>query len=95
MNVRLILFSGIVTAIIGTGIGFTAANVFPSPYTSKLYQDLDQKYALIGAVAGLALGASQEALRQMKKQLDEEEAKEAKEAIAPQKAKLNIVRSNR
>jgi uncharacterized membrane protein YgaE (UPF0421/DUF939 family) len=74
MNIKLIIFSGIVTALVGSGVGVVMATMFPTPYTSAAYQDLDQKYAVIGAVAGLALGGSQEALRQLKKQRDEEES---------------------
>jgi flagellar motor component MotA len=79
MNTKLIVFSSIVTALVGTGIGFVLANMFPSPYTGKLYQDLDQKYELIGAATGLLLGGSQEALRQLKKQRDEEEVRQIRE----------------
>jgi hypothetical protein len=38
-----------------------------------MYQHMDQKYAVIGAVAGLLFGASQESIRQLKKQRDQEE----------------------
>lgn len=73
MNLRLIVFSGVVTAVIGSGLGLVLANMFPTPYTSSFYQNLDRKYAAAGAVAGLLFGSSQEALRQLKKQREQEE----------------------
>ncbi|MEH2118923.1 hypothetical protein [Nostoc sp.] len=73
MNVRLIAFSGFVTAFVGAGIGFIAADLFPCPYTSQMYKDLDQKYAIVGAVTGLVIGASQEMIRELKQERDAEE----------------------
>ncbi|MEH1943355.1 MAG: hypothetical protein V7L01_24475 [Nostoc sp.] len=73
MNGKLIAFSGFVTAFVGAGIGFIAANLFPCPYTSQMYQDLEQKYALVGAVAGLVIGSSQEMIRELKQERDAEE----------------------
>jgi uncharacterized membrane protein YgaE (UPF0421/DUF939 family) len=55
MNAKLIAFSGFVTAFVGVGIGFIAANLVPCPYTSQMYKGLEQKYAIVGAVAGLLL----------------------------------------
>jgi outer membrane lipoprotein SlyB len=72
MNAKLIVFSGIVTAAVGAGLGIVIANLAPTPYTD-LYRHLDQKYAVIGAVAGLLVGASQESLRELKQQRDQEE----------------------
>jgi uncharacterized membrane protein YgaE (UPF0421/DUF939 family) len=73
MNTRLIAFSGFVTAFVGAGIGFVTANLLPCPYTSQMYQDLEQKYALVGAVAGLLIGSSQEMIRELKQERDAEE----------------------
>ncbi len=74
MNTRLIIFSSVVTSILGAGLGLVLASVAPTQYTGEMYQHLDHKYAVIGAVAGLLFGASQESIRQLKKQRDQEEA---------------------
>lgn len=73
MNAKLIAFSGIVTAFLGAGIGFIIAILLPSPYTSPMYKDLAQKYAIIGGVAGLLIGSSQEMVRELKQERDLEE----------------------
>lgn len=73
MNAKLIAFSGIVTAFLGAGIGFIIAILLPSPYTSPMYKDLAQKYAMIGGVAGLLIGSSQEMVRELKQERDLEE----------------------
>jgi hypothetical protein len=82
MNNNRIIFSGIVTAVVGVGLGLVMVQLFPTPYRGEMYQNLDHKYGLIGGVAGLLFGASQEAVRQLKRQCDQEEAIAAKQERA-------------
>lgn len=73
MNLRLIVFSGVITSVVGVGVGLLLANLFPTPYQGGFYEHMNRKYMAIGGVSGLLIGMSQEALRQLKKQRDEEE----------------------
>ncbi len=71
MNGKRILFSGIVTALIGSGLGLILAHMFPTPFQSlEVYQDLDRKYLEIGALAGFLMGSSLEAVRQLQQESD-------------------------
>ncbi|MEH2136030.1 hypothetical protein [Nostoc sp.] len=72
MNAKLIAFSGLVTAFVGAGIGFITASLLPCPYTSQMYQNLEKKYAIVGAVTGLLIGSSQEMIRELKQERDAE-----------------------
>lgn len=45
-----------------------------APYMGRIYQKLNHQESLIGRVAGLLFGASQEAVRQLKRQCAQEEA---------------------
>jgi hypothetical protein len=74
MNTKKIVFSGMVTGVVGVGLGLVVLALAPCPYTGKPYQNLDRTYTLIGGIAGLLIGASQETIRQLKKERDYEEA---------------------
>ncbi|MGJ3245037.1 MAG: hypothetical protein ACFE0I_03060 [Elainellaceae cyanobacterium] len=74
MNVRLVIFSGIVTAIVGTVLGIGVAEIAEPQYESPIYQNVEQKYAIAGAVIGFAVGIGQECVRQIKHQQQEEES---------------------
>lgn len=71
MNSRLIIFSGIMTALVGAVIGLAATKI-GSPnfnqlkYEGQYYQDLYKNYALIGAGLGFAIGVGQECIRELK-----------------------------
>jgi hypothetical protein len=73
MNIRLIIFSGVITALIGAVLGLAAARIGQRDfnqlkYQGQYYQDLHNKYALIGASLGLAIGIGQECVRELKAQ---------------------------
>ncbi len=75
MNGKRIIFSGMMIALIGTGLGRVLATLFPTPYRHlEVYQDLDRKYMAIGAVAGFLLGSSLEAVRQLKQDSDRQDS---------------------
>lgn len=73
MNQRRIWFSGLVTAAVGVGIGLVAAKIVQSPFTSSPYRHLERTYMVVFGSGGLLIGASQEALRQLKQKRDQEE----------------------
>lgn len=73
MNYKRIIFSSLITAILGTGIGWVIGRAIPNPYTAEIYRDLGRKYAIVGGSFGLLMGFSQESLRQLKQQRDREE----------------------
>jgi hypothetical protein len=78
MNIKLILFSGLITAMLGSVFGLAAAHLGQPDfnrlkYESQVYKDLHHKYyGLIGAGLGFTVGFSQECVRQLKAQRDKE-----------------------
>jgi hypothetical protein len=82
MNIKLIIFSGIVTALIGSVVGLAVAHIGQKEfnqfkYESQVYEDLYQKYyGFIGAGLGFVIGVSQECVRELKEQRDKELEKE-------------------
>jgi len=81
MNVRTIVFSGIVTAAIGAVIGLTGARIgqrdfnqlkFEGQHYGQHYEGMQNRYALVGASVGLAVGLGQECVRQLKAERDRE-----------------------
>ncbi|MFB2877570.1 hypothetical protein [Floridanema aerugineum] len=73
MNFKLIVFSSLITALIGATIGFTAGGLFRPRFSSRIYRDMHRNYTVVGGVSGLVIGGCQESIRQLKKQRDEEE----------------------
>lgn len=73
MNSKRIIFSGIVTALLGAGIGWVIGRAFPSPYTAEIYRSLERKYLVVGSTLGFIFGCSQESLRQLKQQSDRQQ----------------------
>ncbi len=78
MNYKKIIFSGIITALLGAGIGWVISRALPSPYTAEIYRGLDRKYLVVGSTLGLIFGCSQETLRQLKQQSERDEANQKK-----------------
>jgi hypothetical protein len=77
MNFRTIIFSGIVTAAIGATIGLAAARIGQRDFNQlrfegKYYEGIQNRYALVGASVGLAVGLGQECVRQLKAERDRE-----------------------
>jgi hypothetical protein len=78
MNIRLVLFSGLITAGIGAVVGLAAAKIGQRDfnqlrYEGQSYQELYKSYALIGAGLGFAAGVGQECLWELKAQRDREQ----------------------
>ncbi|AUB39386.1 Multidrug efflux pump subunit AcrB [Nostoc flagelliforme CCNUN1] len=59
--------------IFGFGIIMVFLTLAACPYTSQMYQNLERKYAIVGAVAGLLIGSSQEMIRELKQEQDAEQ----------------------
>ena len=77
MNRKLILFSGIVTAMAGAIIGLGVAemgrgDVRQLRYESRVYEDVQKYYIIVGAALGFAVGAGQECIRELKAERDRE-----------------------
>ncbi len=77
MNRKLILFSGIVTALAGAAIGLAAAEMGKGDlrqlrYESQVYADVQKYYIIVGATLGFAVGAGQECVRELKAERDRE-----------------------
>lgn len=81
MNIKLIVFCGLVTASLGTVLGLATAEMSRGELkpikvvNSEVQQSSPYKhYSLIGASIGLIVGASQECVRELK-YMKEKEAK--------------------
>ncbi len=72
MNYKMLLFAGGVTMAIGMGLGIILATILPTPYSTGVYRAQRTGFIITGAIAGLIVGASQEAIRQLKQQQDQD-----------------------
>ena len=78
MNIRLIIFSGIMTALVGAVIGLAATKISQRNfdqliYSGEYYQGLQEKYALIGAGIGFAVGVGQECVRELRSESNKDQ----------------------
>jgi hypothetical protein len=76
MNMKMVIFSGILTALIGSMVGLASAEMGQSDFNrlrfeSQYYQNLHSRYVLFGAGIGLAVGIAQECVRELKMQQEE------------------------
>ncbi len=73
MNGKHILFSAIMTAIVGACLGVLLAEIKPYFYPSRTADRSPALAVMIGGTIGFLAGAAQESVRQMKVQQDREE----------------------
>ena len=78
MNMRLVLFSGIVSSLAGMVIGVAATKIgqrdFNSmQYPSESYVIMYSRFIWYGAAIGASVGMAQECVRQLKQERDQEE----------------------
>ncbi len=76
MNIKMIMFSGILTALAGSVIGLAGARIGQNDFNqlrfeSQYYQNLHNKYILIGTGIGFAVGVAQECVRELQMQQEE------------------------
>lgn len=73
MNIRIIIFSGIITALLGGIFGIAIAEITKQPYQCCPTEKMDlgfsrprrsRTYGIIGAIAGFTVGVVQASLRQ-------------------------------
>lgn len=72
MNYKLLWFAGMITMAIGTGLGLVLTALLPTPYIGGVYREQKPGFMMVGAVGGLIVGMSQEAIRQLKQQQDQD-----------------------
>jgi len=72
MRGKVIGFCSIMTAMAGAVIGLAVAEAVPNRFESSIYDQLHIKLALAGAGLGAVAGASQEVIRELKAEQDQE-----------------------
>lgn len=67
MNIKLIVFSGLMTCVAGVVLGIALAEINRADHRPEA----PQQYAAMGAGLGLVIGSGQEALRQLRRRSEE------------------------
>ena len=69
MNIRSVLFCGLVTCILGSVLGLAVAEINRGDRNPQSHLH----YSIVGATLGLMMGTAQEAIRQKAREADEED----------------------
>ena len=69
MNMRSVLFCGLVTCILGSVLGLALAEINRGDRNPHSHL----QYSIVGAVVGLIMGSAQEAIRQKAREVMDEE----------------------
>lgn len=76
MNFRLVIFSGLLTAMVGAVLGIAAAEICNYKSNQIAYsiqeKQLDPIYIVVGAAMGAIVGAGQETVRELKQIYEED-----------------------
>ena len=71
MNYRMIVFSGIMVALVGAMVGIAVSRM--SDHAAVVRRELSgRRFAIVGASLGFVMGAGYEAVRQQKPDIEEE-----------------------
>ncbi|MBL1173601.1 hypothetical protein [Pantanalinema sp. GBBB05] len=72
MNYKRLIFAGGVTMAIGIALGIILVVLLPSRYSGGFYQKRQPIFITVGAALGLLVGTSQEAIRQLQQNQDQQ-----------------------
>lgn len=80
MNIRLITFGSLLSAIIGAVLGLSMADLSYTSNPSQILNPVEEKYermnyqwVYIGAIGGFVIGIGQELIREINQQQEKEE----------------------
>ena len=70
MNMRSVLFCGLVTCILGSMLGLAVAEINKGDRNPRSHLH----YSIVGAAMGMIMGSAQEVIRQKAREADKEDA---------------------